>query len=62
MREFAAVGIWAFVAIAVRHWEVYPEIVWTALICSAILMCYNFYHAYQNKDTIPILGKNSRWD
>lgn len=61
MREFAAVGIWAFVAIAVRHWGDYPVIVWTALICSAILLLYNFYHAYLHKETLPILGSESKW-
>lgn len=61
MREFAAVGIWAFVAIAVRHWGDYPAIVWMALICSGILLIYNFYHAFQRRDTIPLVGRNSRW-
>lgn len=61
MREFATVGIWAFVAIAVRHWGDTPGIVWTALICSSILLLYNFYHAYQNRETIPFMGEHSRW-
>lgn len=61
MREFAAVGIWAFVAIGVRHWTLLPLIVWTAFICSALLIIFNLFHAWYHRDTIPLIGKNSKW-
>ncbi|MFK7903504.1 MAG: hypothetical protein AB8B69_00190 [Chitinophagales bacterium] len=37
MRIFAGVGVWALVAIAVRHWGSVPMLQWTALGCSIFL-------------------------
>lgn len=53
MREFALVIVWALVAIAVRHWGVYPLLQYAALIGSAVLIIYSGYHASQNKATLP---------
>lgn len=53
MREFAGVGIWALVAIAVRHWEVIPSLQWTALIGAGILFIAITIHGYQNRATNP---------
>jgi hypothetical protein len=53
MREAAAVGIWAFVAIAVKHWAKIDAIVFTALIASSILFIAIFLHAYINRKTLP---------
>lgn len=53
MREFAMVVVWALVAIAVRHWDTYPVLKYTALVGSVILIIYSTYHASQNKATLP---------
>jgi len=37
MRVFAGVGVWALVAIAVRHWGNIPMLQWTALACAIFL-------------------------
>ncbi len=54
MREFAVVAIWAFLAIAVRHWGEIPEIRWTAMICAAILFVAISVHGYRNRETNPL--------
>lgn len=40
LRVFAAVAIWAFVAISVRHWGTIPAIQWTALISAGVLATF----------------------
>lgn len=54
MREFAAVGIWALIAIAVRHSEEISILKWTALIWAGILILAVSFHAYKNRATNPI--------
>ena len=49
MREAAAVGIWAFIAIAVRQWNDHNGIVSTALISSSILAIGIIVHFYKNR-------------
>ncbi len=53
LREAAGVGIWAFVAIAVKQKETYPEVVMTAIIMSVILFLLIAYHGYKNRSTSP---------
>lgn len=53
MREFAAVGIWALVAIAVRHWDVIPVLQWTAVFWAAVLFLAISAHGYKNRATNP---------
>lgn len=53
MREFAGVGIWALIAIAVRHWGTYPNIQWAAVIGVVILLLATTVHAYKNRATLP---------
>ncbi len=53
MREAAFVGIWALIAIAVRYWNIHPEVAWAAIIDSAILFFLAGYHAYKNRETLP---------
>ncbi len=53
MREFAAVGIWALVAIAVANWSVHQSIVIAAITVSAILFIAISIHGYQNRHTAP---------
>ncbi|MEX2597389.1 MAG: tryptophan-rich sensory protein [Salibacteraceae bacterium] len=54
MREYAAVGVWALSAIAVRHWGELPSIQWAAVSCIAILFIAMSWHAAKNWDTNPI--------
>ncbi|RAI89962.1 tryptophan-rich sensory protein [Algoriphagus yeomjeoni] len=53
LREFACVGIWALIAIAVRHWESIPAIQWTALIGALMLFVAVSIHGYNNRNTAP---------
>lgn len=54
MREFAAVGIWALVAIYLRHLGRHPEIAYVALGGAVIIGIYTIYHGYVNRKTNPI--------
>jgi len=54
MREAALVGVWAFIAIAVRQWSVYDEIVFAALLAGGILLIVISWHGYKNRATAPI--------
>ena len=49
MREFAAVGVWALVAISVRHWDSAPVLQWTALIGAIVLFLAICMHAFLNR-------------
>ncbi len=53
MREFALVGVWALVAIAVANWNEHSSIVITALAVAAILFVSTSIHGYQNRETSP---------
>jgi hypothetical protein len=53
MREFAAVGIWALVAISIRHWDSIPLLQWTALVCALVLAVAISIHGYLNRATSP---------
>ncbi len=53
MREFALVGVWGLVAVAVANWDQQPLIQWTALIVAAILFLSSSYHGYKNRETAP---------
>lgn len=53
MREFAAVGIWALVAIAIRHWMEIPLIGVSAATGALVLAVASGYHANRNKATLP---------
>lgn len=51
MREAAAVGIWALVAIAVNSWTLQRENAIVALVCSGILLILISLHGYANRST-----------
>ncbi len=54
MREFAAVGVWALIAIYFRHLGS-EELIATTAMAGAILIFLNItYHAYINRKTTPI--------
>lgn len=59
MREYAAVFIWAFIAISVRHSDQIASITWTAMICASVLGIATVYHAYKNRATLPFIRKSS---
>lgn len=47
-REVAMMGIWGFVGIAVKQWEVNPPITFMAIGTSLMLTLYLAIHAYRN--------------
>ena len=51
MREFAVVGIWALVAISVRHWDSLPALQWTALTGAIVLFLVIVVHGFLNRAT-----------
>jgi len=55
MREFAAVGIWALVAISIRHWDSIAVVQWTALISAGVLFAAISIHGYLNRATNPLV-------
>ena len=54
MREFAMVGAWALIAIAVANWEVNKTVAYTALIVAIILIISSGYHGYLNREKNPM--------
>jgi hypothetical protein len=62
MREAATVGIWAFMAIAIRQWDVHKDIALTAIIASAILFILISIHGYKGKYYTPFAKlKRGEW-
>ncbi|MFO7864477.1 MAG: hypothetical protein R6U85_10785 [Salinivirgaceae bacterium] len=53
MREAALVGVWAFVAIAVKHFGSIDMISNAALVAAGILLIVISIHAYRNRETLP---------
>ena len=53
MREFAAVGVWAIIAIGVRHWDEIVMIQWVCVFWAAVLLISILLHAYKNRDENP---------
>ena len=53
MREAAAVGIWAFIAIAVKQWQVNPTVVSAAIAAAVVLFVGVAVHGYKNRETSP---------
>ena len=53
MREFALVGVWALVAIAVKNWEVEMGIANIALGCALFLFILVSYHGFKNRKSNP---------
>ncbi|MDX1543246.1 MAG: tryptophan-rich sensory protein [Christiangramia sp.] len=54
MREYAAVGIWALVAIYVRHQGTEELIAKTAMGAAILLLLNTAYHAFINRKTNPV--------
>lgn len=53
MREFALVGVWALVAIAIANWNTQKSIVYSALMVALILFISTSIHAYKNRKSNP---------
>lgn len=51
MREFAAVGVWALIAISVRHWDSLPGLQWIALAGAIVLILAICVHGFLNRAT-----------
>ena len=54
LREAAMVGVWAFAAISVRHWNDYTGIATAAIICAGILLVVVSWHGYKNRKSSPL--------
>ena len=55
MREFAAVGVWALLAIFIRHKDSLELVAYTALVGSIVLFLYMVLHGFQNRKTNPFI-------
>lgn len=53
MREFALVGVWSLVAIAIRHWGDYPSLHYTAMAGALLILNIVGVHAYKNRHFSP---------
>ncbi|MCK7591433.1 tryptophan-rich sensory protein [Subsaxibacter sp. CAU 1640] len=54
MREFALVGAWALVAIAIANNDTQPVIMYVAVAAAVILVISSAVHGYKNRATNPI--------
>ena len=52
MREYALVGVWGLLAIAVANWTTEPSIVQSSIIISVILFVSSTVHAIRNRSII----------
>lgn len=57
MREFALVGIWALVAIYVRHADGNLTVGYTALAGAVLIFAYVSYHGFKNRKSNPMYNK-----
>lgn len=55
MREFAMVGVWSLVAIAVKQWGTEPTIGWLALIGAVTIFIAISFHVHSNRDKSPLI-------
>ncbi|MCM5662014.1 tryptophan-rich sensory protein [Galbibacter mesophilus] len=60
MREFALVGVWALVAIYVRHQETQENIAFVALGGAAVIAIYVMLHGFRNRATSPFVKLKQR--
>lgn len=55
MREFALVGVWALIAIAVANQGVSSVVFWTSIVMAVLVFVNISIHGYQNRKTNPFL-------
>lgn len=53
MREFAAVGMWAFIAIAVRHWGEIQSIANAAILATLVLAFFSALQGFKYRKSNP---------
>jgi len=53
MREFALMGAWALVAIAVSDWDVSRSVSYAAITVAVVLVVSSGYHGFKNRATSP---------
>lgn len=53
LREFGLVGVWALVAIFIKHFSSRDDIAFTALISAVLVLGVIGWHAYRNRQTHP---------
>ncbi len=53
LREAAVVGIWAFIAIAVKQWQMNTSVVAAAIAASVVLFVAVSVHGFKNRATSP---------
>ncbi|MEO6695200.1 MAG: tryptophan-rich sensory protein [Ignavibacteria bacterium] len=58
MREFALVGVWGLVAVAIANLQGSQSIVIAALIVSAILFISSGIHAFKNRKSFPLRSRH----
>lgn len=61
MREFAAVAIWAFIAIYIRHKDGLESVAYFALAGAIILGVVTTIHAFKNRKYLPHLKLKERF-
>ncbi|GEO08207.1 hypothetical protein SAE01_07030 [Segetibacter aerophilus] len=54
LREASLVGVWAFIAIAIKQWQVHQTISITAITASIVLLVAATIHGYKNRETSPV--------
>ncbi len=60
MREYAAVAVWALIAIYIRHQDTTTSIAITAIVVAVVLLVNTAIHGYKNRATNPML-KWKQW-
>jgi len=60
LRVFGMVGIWAFVAIYIRHAQDYRVIAYTAITCAAIILLTIAWNGFRNRKNNTIYTKVNR--
>lgn len=61
MREFAAVAIWAFIAIYIRHKDGLESVAYFALAGAIVLVIVTALHAFKNRNYLPHLKLKERF-
>ena len=57
MREFALVGVWSLIAIAVANQDVHMMVYWTSIIMAILVFINISIHGYQNRKSNPFVNK-----
>jgi hypothetical protein len=57
MREYANVGVWGIVAIAVKNWSSQPVVAWVAIAVAILIFINASVHGYLNRATAPFSRK-----